>query len=62
MSTYPHHTFKNTKLPGRMGRERVTVLSLKVDRIDTEKQHVLVRGAVPGVNKGLLTVRPAVKR
>jgi large subunit ribosomal protein L3 len=61
-STYPHHTFKNTKLPGRMGRERVTVLSLKVERIDAEKQLLLVRGAVPGINKGLLMVRPAVKR
>jgi large subunit ribosomal protein L3 len=61
-STYPHHTFKNTKLPGRMGRERVTVLSLKVERIDAEKQLLLVRGAVPGINEGLLMVRSAVKR
>jgi large subunit ribosomal protein L3 len=61
-STYPHHTFKNTKLPGRMGRERVTILSLKVERIDGEKQLLMVRGAVPGINKGLLMVRPAVKR
>jgi large subunit ribosomal protein L3 len=61
-STYPHRTFKNTKLPGRMGRERVTVLSLRVEKMDTEKQLILVRGSVPGNNGGLVLVRAAVKR
>jgi large subunit ribosomal protein L3 len=61
-STYPHKTFKNVKLPGRMGRERVTTLSLRVVKVDAEKQLVMVRGAVPGVNKGLVVVRAAVKR
>jgi large subunit ribosomal protein L3 len=61
-NTYPHKTFKNRKMPGRMGRERVTVLSLKVVKVDTEKQLVLIRGAVPGNNKSLVVVRAAVKR
>ena len=61
-STYPHKTFKNVKLPGRMGREKVTVLSQRVIQMDTEKQLILVRGAVPGINKGLVFVRAAVKR
>jgi len=61
-STYPHKTFKNMKLPGRMGREKTTVLSQKVVKVDTEKQLILIRGAVPGVNKGLVVVRAAVKR
>ena len=61
-STYPHKSFKNIKLPGRMGREQVTVLSLRVVKVDTEKQLVLIRGAVPGVNKGLVVVRAAVKK
>ena len=61
-STYPHKTFKNVKLPGRMGREQVTVLSLRVIKIDPEKQFVMVKGAVPGINKGLVFVRAAVKR
>ncbi|MDR1046273.1 MAG: 50S ribosomal protein L3 [Treponema sp.] len=61
-STYPHRTFKNVKLPGRMGREKVTVLSLRVVKIDPEKQLMMVRGAVPGINKGLLFVRSAVKK
>jgi large subunit ribosomal protein L3 len=61
-STYPHKKFKNVKLPGRMGRERVTVLSLRVIKIDKEKQLMLIKGAVPGVNKGLVVVRAAVKK
>ncbi|MDR2663819.1 MAG: 50S ribosomal protein L3 [Treponema sp.] len=61
-STYPHKTFKNVKLPGRMGRERVTVLSQRLVKVDTEKQLLLIRGAVPGINKGLVFVRAAVKK
>jgi large subunit ribosomal protein L3 len=61
-STYPHKTFKNVKLPGRMGRERVTTLNLKVVKLDKENNLLLVNGAVPGVNKGLILVRPAVKK
>jgi large subunit ribosomal protein L3 len=61
-STYPGKTFKNVKLPGRMGRERVTVLSLRLVQVDPEKKLLLVRGAVPGVNKGLVIVRAAVKK
>jgi large subunit ribosomal protein L3 len=61
-STYPHKTFKNVKLPGRMGRERVSVLNLRVIKIDKENHLVLVRGAVPGVNKTVVVVRQAVKK
>ncbi|MCL2277055.1 MAG: 50S ribosomal protein L3 [Treponema sp.] len=61
-NTYPARTFKNRKLPGRMGRERVTVLSLKVVKTDTEKKLILIKGAVPGINKGLVFVRSAVKK
>ena len=61
-NTYPARTFKNKKMPGRMGREKVTVLSLRVVKLDVEKQLILVKGSVPGVNKGLVLVRAAVKR
>jgi large subunit ribosomal protein L3 len=61
-STYPGRTFKNVKLPGRMGREKTTVLSLKVVKVDTEKHLILIGGAVPGVNQGLVIVRTAIKR
>jgi len=61
-NTYPHRTFKNRKLPGRMGRENVTVLSLRVIKTDLEKKLIMVKGAVPGINKGLVFVRCAVKK
>jgi large subunit ribosomal protein L3 len=61
-STYPHKTFKNVKMPGRMGREKVTVLSLRVVKLDAEKKLLMIRGAVPGINQGLVVVRAAVKR
>ncbi len=60
--TSPGHSFKNVKMPGRMGRERVTVLNLKVVKVDVENQLIMVRGAVPGVNKGTVVVRAAVKK
>jgi len=61
-NTYPARTFKNRKLPGRMGREKVTVLSLRVVKTDPEKNLILIKGAVPGINKGLVFVRSAVKK
>jgi large subunit ribosomal protein L3 len=50
------------KLPGRMGREQVTVLSQRVIKVDTENKLIMVRGAVPGINKGIVVVRAAVKK
>jgi large subunit ribosomal protein L3 len=61
-STYPHKTFKNVKLPGRMGREQVTTLSQRLVRVDGEQKLLLIQGSVPGVNKGLVLVRKAVKK
>ena len=61
-NTYPHRTFKNRKLPGRMGREKVTTLSLRVVKTDPEKRLIMVCGSVPGINKGLVFVRAAVKK
>ncbi|MFA6507792.1 MAG: 50S ribosomal protein L3 [Treponemataceae bacterium] len=60
--TSPGRTFKNVKMPGRMGRERVTVLNLKVVKVDVETRLIMVRGAVPGNNKGSVVVRAAVKK
>jgi large subunit ribosomal protein L3 len=45
-----------------MGRERVTVLNLKVVKVDLENRTILVRGAVPGSNRGTVVVRAAVKK
>lgn len=60
--TSPGRSFKNIKMPGRMGRERVTVLNLKVVKVDAESRTLMVRGAVPGSNKGTVVVRAAVKK
>ncbi len=49
-------TFKGTKKPGHMGSKTVTVRGLTVWRIDTEKNLLFIRGAVPGANDGLLTI------
>ena len=49
-------TFKGVRRPGRMGGERVTVRGLTVVRVDPEKNLMLIKGAVPGVNGGLLTI------
>jgi large subunit ribosomal protein L3 len=54
----PGKTFKNKKMPGHLGVERVTTLNLK----DVERGLILVEGAVPGVKGGWITVRDAVKK
>ncbi|MBC8103871.1 MAG: 50S ribosomal protein L3 [Cytophagales bacterium] len=51
--------FKGTKRPGRMGNERVTQQGLKVVQVDTERNLLLVRGAVPGANGGLVMIHKA---
>src|SRR5215831_3400751 len=58
----PGKTFKNKKMAGHMGVERVTTLNLKVVQTDVERGLVLVEGAVPGNNGGWITVRDAVKK
>lgn len=60
--TWPHHTFKNVKMPGRMGRERVTVQNLRLVGVDKEKGCLLIRGAVPGPRNCDVIVRSAVKK
>jgi large subunit ribosomal protein L3 len=49
-------TFRGTKKPGHMGSKQVTVRGLTVWRIDGEKNLLLIKGAVPGANGGLLTI------
>src|SRR5438128_3370071 len=58
----PGKTFKNKKMAGHMGVERVTTLNLKVVQTDVERGLILVEGAVPGAKGGWIYVRDAVKR
>lgn len=55
----PSRVHKGVKMPGQMGNKRVTVRNLKVVRVDEEQNLILVCGAVPGNNKGLVIVRMA---
>lgn len=57
----PSRVFKNKHMPGQYGVEKVTIQNLSVVRVDKERHLLLVRGAVPGPNGGLLLVRGAVK-
>jgi large subunit ribosomal protein L3 len=58
----PGKTFKNKKMPGHLGAERVTTQNLRVVQTDAERGLILVEGAVPGVAGGWIHVRDAVKR
>jgi large subunit ribosomal protein L3 len=59
--TTPGRVFKGQRMPGHLGHERVTVLNLRVVEADPERNLLLVRGAIPGPNGGLVMVRTAVK-
>ena len=53
--------FKGKKLPGQMGGQRVTIQRLCVVRIDTERNLILIKGAIPGPKKGLVIIKNTVK-
>ncbi len=57
----PSRVFKGKKLPGHLGVERVTIQNLKVVKIDSEKNLILVCGAVPGPKGGLVMIKNGVK-
>ncbi len=59
--TTPGRVFKGLRMAGHMGNERVTVQNLRVVDVDVERNLVLVAGAVPGANGGLVTIRQSVK-
>lgn len=58
----PGKTFKNKKMAGHLGQERVTTLNLIVAAVDADKGLLMVRGAIPGAKGGYVLVRDAVKR
>lgn len=57
----PARVFKGRKLPGRAGRDTVTVKNLKVVKVDAERNLLLVLGAVPGPRMGMLLIRSAAQ-
>ena len=60
-ATTPGRVFKGKGMPGQMGHKQITVQNLEVVRVDAENNLILVKGAVPGPKKCLVTVRETVK-
>lgn len=57
----PSKVAKGKKMPGQMGNVQVTVQNLEIVRVDTENNLLLVKGAVPGPKKSLVTIKESVK-
>ena len=60
--TTPGRVFKGSRGPGHMGSARVTVQNLSVERVDGERNLLLVRGAIPGPKGGLVIIKEARKQ
>ncbi|HOJ50039.1 MAG TPA: 50S ribosomal protein L3 [Spirochaetota bacterium] len=55
--TFPARVWKEHRMPGHMGFEKVTVKNIKIVKVDTDKSLILVKGAVPGPNRGVLYIK-----
>ena len=58
----PGKTFKNKKMAGHLGHERVTILNLEVAAVDAGRNLLMIRGAIPGAKEDFVLVRDAVKK
>jgi len=61
-SAYPSHVFKGMKMAGQYGASKITLQNLQVVDVRTEKGLVLLKGAIPGPNKGYILISHAVKK
>ena len=57
----PSRVFKNKKMPGQYGGERVTIQNLEIVKVDGERNLLMIKGAIPGANGSVVMVRNAVK-
>jgi large subunit ribosomal protein L3 len=62
MKEHPARVFKGKKMPGQMGRTKITVQNIKVVQVRAEENLILLQGAVPGANGTTLVLREALKR
>ena len=60
-SSDPSRTFKNKKMPGHMGAVNTTVLNLQVVRVMPEKNVILIKGGIPGPNKGTVVIKNSAR-
>lgn len=61
-SADPARVFKGKNLPGQMGNEQVTVRNLEIVKVLEDKNVILIKGAVPGPKKGLITIKETIKQ
>ena len=57
----PSRTFKNKKMPGHMGNKKSTILNIEVVKVMADKNVLLIKGGIPGPNKGFVVIRNTVK-
>ena len=57
----PSRVFKNKRMPGQYGNERVTIQNLEIVKVDTARNVLLIKGAIPGPKGGIVTVTNTVK-
>jgi large subunit ribosomal protein L3 len=57
----PSKVFKGKRMPGHMGSKQITIQNLEIVRVDVENNLLLVKGAVPGPKKSLVTIKESVK-
>ncbi|EXG84947.1 MULTISPECIES: 50S ribosomal protein L3 [Lacrimispora] len=57
----PSKVFKGKKMPGQMGNKKVTIQNLEIVKVDAENNLILVKGAIPGPKKSLVTIKETVK-
>ena len=60
-SATPSRVFKNKKMPGQMGNERVTIQRLQVVRVDASENLLLIKGAIPGHKNNVILIKNSVK-
>lgn len=60
-SATPSRVFKNKKMPGQMGNKNVTVQKLQIVRVDLNDNLILIKGAIPGAENGLVLIKNSVK-
>ena len=58
----PGRTLPNLKMPGQYGNETLSILNLKIAKVDVEKHLLLIEGGIPGSKNGIVLIRHAVKK